>query len=402
MENIKSSKLEVLIDNFINRYSVSGSFSKSDFEELLARAMLSDNKDLKRVSCKIIRRLRLKNLIGYVRALLNDEDPIIRSLSLLAIAQFKDEQSLDKVVELYYSDNKMVKSSSILALGSIDKPENYGLIFRALDDDVDDVRENAIIALSWINYYKNVSKLLEMYDIEKNRNIKNRIIKAFSILSSDEINRKLEEIVINEQDDIIVLSAINSLYKKGITKYTILANTILLKAMNDIHRNKKPIDLYRKNLYNIVAHNLWEIKSINNEDQSNIYRIMEDDLVYKYYVRSDEVRKLAISALKNLNFNYHQLVIKLFDNDLSNLLKLELINFLSNSKVDKNLKLLLLEFLIDNDKVVREQALFAILDSQLVKAMVSHINERIFSMEYSYLKLIALAIIYSSIDTFKV
>ncbi|MCS6955115.1 MAG: HEAT repeat domain-containing protein, partial [Candidatus Calescibacterium sp.] len=321
MENIKSSKLEVLIDNFINRYSVSGSFSKSDFEELLARAMLSDNKDLKRVSCKIIRRLRLKNLIGYVRALLNDEDPIIRSLSLLAIAQFKDEQSLDKVVELYYSDNKMVKSSSILALGSIDKPENYGLIFRALDDDVDDVRENAIIALSWINYYKNVSKLLEMYDIEKNRNIKNRIIKAFSILSSDEINRKLEEIVINEQDDIIVLSAINSLYKKGITKYTILANTILLKAMNDIHRNKKPIDLYRKNLYNIVAHNLWEIKSINNEDQSNIYRIMEDDLVYKYYVRSDEVRKLAISALKNLNFNYHQLVIKLFDNDLSNLLK---------------------------------------------------------------------------------
>ncbi|MCS7243378.1 MAG: HEAT repeat domain-containing protein [Candidatus Calescibacterium sp.] len=402
MENIKSSKLEVLIDNFINRYSVSGSFSKSDFEELLARAMLSDNKDLKRVSCKIIRRLRLKNLIGYVRALLNDEDPIIRSLSLLAIAQFKDEQSLDKVVELYYSDNKMVKSSSILALGSIDRPENYGLIFKALDDDVDDVRENAIIALSWINYYKNVSKLLEMYDIEKNRNIKNRIIKAFSILSSDEINRKLEEIVMNEHDDIIVLSAINSLYKKGITKYVILANSILLKAINDVHRNKKPMDLYRKNLYNIVAHNLWEIKSINNEDQSNIYKIIEDDLVYKYYVRSDEVRKLAISALKNLNFNYHQLVIKLFENDLSNLLKVELINFLSNSRVDKNLKLLLLEFLIDNDRVVIEQALFAILDSQLVKAMISHINERIFSMEYSYLKLIALAIIYSSIDAFKV
>ncbi|MCS6954760.1 MAG: hypothetical protein NZM44_00170, partial [Candidatus Calescibacterium sp.] len=258
------------------------------------------------------------------------------------------------------------------------------------------------IALSWINYYKNVSKLLEMYDIEKNRNIKNRIIKAFSILSSDEINRKLEEIVINEQDDIIVLSAINSLYKKGITKYVILANSILLKAINDVHRNKKPMDLYRKNLYNIVAHNLWEIKSINNEDQSNIYKIIEDDLVYKYYVRSDEVRKLAISALKNLNFNYHQLVIKLFENDLSNLLKVELINFLSNSRVDKNLKLLLLEFLIDNDRVVIEQALFAILDSQLVKAMISHINERIFSMEYSYLKLIALAIIYSSIDAFKV
>lgn len=402
MENIKSTKIGTLIDDFINRYSISGSFSKDQFENLLAKAILSEDRDLRRVACKIVRRLRIRNLINYIRILLNDEDPVIKSLSLLAIAQFKDEQSLNKVVELYYSDNRMVKSSSILALGSIDNPSSYGLIFKALNDKFDDVRENAIIALSWINDYRSIPKLIEIYDIEKNRNIKNRIIRAFSILSSDEINRKLSEIVIKENDETIILSAINSLYKKGITKYLLLANTFLLKALNDNYKNNTSSDLYRKNLYNIVSHNLWETKPIGQEEQKSIYRIIEDDLIRKFYLRSDELKKLAINSLKNLNLNYHHLMIKLFENQLSNVIKMEIINFLSSYKVDKNLKLLLLEFLLDDDRVIREQTLFAILDSQFIKPIKNHIDKEILSMEHNHLKLIALAIIYNSLDNYTV
>ncbi|MCS7165669.1 MAG: HEAT repeat domain-containing protein [Candidatus Calescibacterium sp.] len=402
MENIKSTKIGTLIDDFINRYSISGSFSKDQFENLLAKAILSEDRDLRRVACKIVRRLRIRNLINYIRILLNDEDPVIKSLSLLAIAQFKDEQSLNKVVELYYSDNRMVKSSSVLALGSIDNPSFHGLIFNALNDKFDDVRENAIIALSWINDYRSIPKLIEIYDIEKNRNIKNRIIKAFSILSSEEINRKLSEIVIKENDETIILSAINSLYKKGITKYLLLANTFLLKALNDNYKNNTSSDLYRKNLYNIVSHNLWETKPISQEEQRSIYRIIEDDLILKFYLRSDELKKLAINSLKNLNLNYHHLMIKLFENQLSNVIKMEIINFLSSYKVDKNLKLLLLEFLVDDDRVIREQTLFAILDSQLIKPIKNHIEKKILSMEHNHLKLIALAIIYNSLDNYTV
>ncbi len=396
MEKIKASKFEILLDNFINRYYVSGSFSKNDFEELLSRAILSEDRELRRVACKIIRRLKLKNLLDYVRVLLNDEDSIIKSLALLAIAQFKDDQSFNKVVELFNSDTKIVKSSSLLALGSIDKPEGYKLIFEALEDEYEEVRENAIIASSWINSPKTIPLLIDAYSKEKNKNLKIRIIKSFALLNSEIINKKLEEIVLTESDDIIVINAINSLLKKGISKYSLLANTILFKAINDNYKITKLVEYSRKNLYNIVSQPIWETKQIKEEDQRLIFRFIEEDLTHKYHIRSEELKKLAINCLKNLNKQYHQIVVKLFENDLSNSLKIEIINFLSNPKVDRNFKILLLEFISDEDRLIREQSLFAIMDNQPLNALTSHINEKIFSMEYSYLKLVALGIIYSN------
>lgn len=397
MEKIKVSKFDITLDNFINRYGVSGIFSKSEFLELLSRATLSEDRDLRRVACKIIRRLKIRELMPYIRILLNDEDPVIKSLSLLTVAQLKDVNSYKKVLDLYNSESKMVKASSLLALGSLDNPESYDLIYKSLEDDSDEVRENAVIATSWISSSDSAQKLINLYEIEKNKNIKTRIIKALSLIPSSITVEKLENIVINEQDDILILTAINTLYKKSITKYNILAYTILLKIINDNLKINKAVENYRKKLYTIVSNNFWEVKNINEIDQKNIFKFIEEDLIYKYYIRSEEIKKMAISSLKNLNQYYHQMIIKIIDNDLPSSIKIEIINFLNSSKIDKNLKLLLLEFLSDDDKIIREQALFAILDNSFIKTMISYINEKIFSLDYTYLKLIALAIIYNSI-----
>lgn len=397
MEKIKVSKFDITLDNFINRYGVSGIFSKSEFLELLSRATLSEDRDLRRVACKIIRRLKIRELMPYIRILLNDEDPVIKSLSLLTVAQLKDVNSYKKVLDLYNSESKMVKASSLLALGSLDNPESYDLIYKSLEDDSDEVRENAVIATSWISSSDSAQKLINLYEIEKNKNIKTRIIKALSLIPSSITVEKLENIVINEQDDILILTAINTLYKKSITKYNILAYTILLKIINDNLKINKAVENYRKKLYTIVSNNFWEVKNINEIDQKNIFKFIEEDLIYKYYIRSEEIKKMAINSLKNLNQYYHQMIIKIIDNDLPSSIKIEIINFLNSSKIDKNLKLLLLEFLSDDDKIIREQALFAILDNSFIKTMISYINEKIFSLDYTYLKLIALAIIYNSI-----
>ena len=395
MEKVKSIKLDLVIDNFVRNFILTGKFDVAFFKEILTKATLSEDRELRRVSCKIIRRLKLKEFLSYVRLLLNDEDFVVRSLALLAVAQFKDEQSLDKVIEAYRSDNKTVKSSALLALGSIDKKETYKFILESLYSENDEVRENAIIAFSWISYPENYLKLIELYDNEKNKNIKNRIVKSFSIVSSEIVNKKLQEILLKENDDIIILTSINSLHRKGINNYSLLADSILIKSINDSY--KKENEIYKKRLYEIVSHNFWENKIINQEEQKKIYNFLEGDLVYKYYIRSEDLKRLAISSIKNLNLAYHTIILKVLENDLSNNIKLELISFLANPRVDKNLKILLLEFLNDHDRLVREQALFAILDSQYPKAMLSYINQKIFSMEYTYLKLIILSIIYNSI-----
>ncbi|MFN3478144.1 MAG: HEAT repeat domain-containing protein [bacterium] len=398
MEKLGSSKEDILIDNFINRYTLKGVFNKSEFEELLAKSIISENRELRRVSCKIVRRLRLQNFLSYVRVLLNDEDFVIKSLALLAVAQFRDYQSVEKIVELHNDENKLVKASVVLALGSIDEPKTYNLIFDSLNDKSEEVRENAIVALSWINYQQAYKKLIQLYETENNKNLKNRIIKAFSILPRELVVEKLKEIVFKENDNVLILSALNSLYKKGISAYNILADTIILKAINDVLKNGKE-DLLRKNLYTIASHTLWEIKGINEDNQKKIYKFIEEDLFLKYYMKSEEVKRLAVSSLKNLSSKYHQWIIKIFEYELSSSLKIDIINFLSNPRVDKNFKILLLEFIKDEDKFIKEQALFALLDGNYPKSILSFINQKIYSMEYSYLKLIILAILYNEFNS---
>ncbi|MEN3015472.1 MAG: HEAT repeat domain-containing protein [bacterium] len=400
MEKIKSVKFDAYLDNFIRNYSITGNFNPREFQELLSKATLSEDRDLRRVACKIIRRLRLKNLLPYIRILLNDEDPVVRSLSLLAIAQFKDQMSYSKVVEAYNCDNKMVRASSILALGSLDRQEGYELIYKSLNDTSEEIRENAVIALSWINNPKSIQTLLELYEKEESKNIKNRIIKAFMINSSNEINKKLEDIIFKENDETLILTAINSLLRKGVTKYNILANTILYRNIDQNLKNSKYVEGDRKHLYSIVSHNIWELKSINPQEQKQIFKFLEEDLVNKYYFRSEEIRKISISSLKNLDSDYHQIIIKLLQTTLSTYLKIEVINFLASHKVDKNLKFLLLEFLFDTDRMVREQVLFAVMDSVALRSIVSYVNDKLFSLDYGYLKLIALAVVYNTYSTY--
>jgi hypothetical protein len=84
-----ASNINNLIEGLIKKRLYNNTFDKSRFLSIIRNGLLSEDKNIRKVSTKLVRRLKLNDFIDYIRFLLNDEDPTIRAVSILALAQMR-------------------------------------------------------------------------------------------------------------------------------------------------------------------------------------------------------------------------------------------------------------------------------------------------------------------------
>ena len=383
-----ASNINNLIEGLIKKRLYNNTFDKSRFLSIIRNGLLSEDKNIRKVSTKLVRRLKLNDFIDYIRFLLNDEDPTIRAVSILALAQMRDIQSFDKIKELYLKDINAVKIAALMYFGVIETKESKEILIDALKNGNEDLKENAFQGLTWHTKDQDFNLMKEFILKElSNPNLAAKFIKSLTVVNKIEVIPFLENLILKSDiPDNIILSAIYVLSLKNINKYLLLAESILIKYFKEIQDLSKHLYFYQ-----ITADNLWEIKKIPLNEQYKISEIINN---YFSYYKENEL-KYVIRTVRNLNPIFHNLIIKIFNLEkLSIDLKGELINFLASKNIDKTLKVLLLEFLNDDDLYIRELTLFNLLSSNHIKSTLAYIEEYLYKYEELHLKLIILAILY--------
>jgi len=383
-----ASNINNLIEGLIKKRLYNNTFDKSRFLSIIRNGLLSEDKNIRKVSTKLVRRLKLNDFIDYIRFLLNDEDPTIRAVSILALAQMRDIQSFDKIKELYLKDINAVKIAALMYFGVIETKESKEILIDALKNGNEDLKENAFQGLTWHTKDQDFNLMKEFILKElSNPNLVAKFIKSLTVVNKIEVIPFLENLILKSDiPDNIILSAIYVLSLKNINKYLLLAESILIKYLKEIQDLSKHLYFYQ-----ITADNLWEIKKIPLNEQYKISEIINN---YFSYYKENEL-KYVIRTVRNLNPIFHNLIIKIFNLEkLSIDLKGELINFLASKNIDKTLKVLLLEFLNDDDLYIRELTLFNLLSSNHIKSTLAYIEEYLYKYEELHLKLIILAILY--------
>ncbi len=377
-----------LFESLIKKRLYNNTFDKLKFLNIIKSGLLSEDKHLRKVSAKLVRRLRLIEFIDYVRPLLNDNDPTVRAVSILALAQMKDLESFNKIKEIYFNDINPVKASALMYFGVIENQESKKILIDALKNGDEDLKENAFQGLTWHTKDHDFNLMKEFILKElPNSYLVSKFIKNLVVVNKPEVVPFLEELILkNDISEHVILSAIYVLYFKNITKYLLLADSILIKYLKNLDDLSKHLLLYE-----ITSSILWEIKKIPINEQ---YKISEIINTYLPYYREREL-KYIIRTIKNLNPIFHNLIIKIFNMDnLSIDLKSELMGFFVSRNIDKTLKILLLEFLNDSDLYIRELALFNLLTTNHIKSTLAYIEEYLYKYEELHLKLIILAILY--------
>jgi len=383
-----ANNINNLIEGLIKKRLYNNTFDKSRFLSIIRNGLLSEDKNIRKVSTKLVRRLKLNDFIDYIRFLLNDEDPTIRAVSILALAQMRDIQSFDKIKELYLKDINVVKIAALMYFGVIESKESKEILIDALKNGNEDLKENAFQGLTWHTKDQDFNLMKEFILKElSNPSLVAKFIKSLTVVNKIEVIPFLENLILKSDiPDNIILSAIYVLSLRNINKYLLLAESILIKYFKEIQDLSKHLYFYQ-----ITADNLWEIKKIPLNEQYKISEIINN---YFTYYKENEL-KYVIRTVKNLNPIFHNLIIKIFNLEkLSIDLKGELINFLASKNIDKTLKVLLLEFLNDDDLYIRELTLFNLLSSNHIKSTLAYIEEYLYKYEELHLKLIILAILY--------
>jgi hypothetical protein len=383
-----ANNINNLIEGLIKKRLYNNTFDKSRFLSIIRNGLLSEDKNIRKVSTKLVRRLKLNDFIDYIRFLLNDEDPTIRAVSILALAQMRDIQSFDKIKELYLKDINVVKIAALMYFGVIESKESKEILIDALKNGNEDLKENAFQGLTWHTKDQDFNLMKEFILKElSNPSLVAKFIKSLTVVNKIEVIPFLENLILKSDiPDNIILSAIYVLSLRNINKYLLLAESILIKYFKKIQDLSKHLYFYQ-----ITADNLWEIKKIPLNEQYKISEIINN---YFTYYKENEL-KYVIRTIKNLNPIFHNLIIKIFNLEkLSIDLKGELINFLVSKNIDKTLKVLLLEFLNDDDLYIRELTLFNLLSSNHIKSTLAYIEEYLYKYEELHLKLIILAILY--------
>jgi len=383
-----ANNINNLIEYVIKKRLYNNTFDKSRFLSIIRNGLLSEDKNIRKVSTKLVRRLKLNDFIDYIRFLLNDEEPTIRAVSILALAQMRDIQSFDKIKELYLKDINAVKIAALMYFGVIETKESKEILIDALKNGNEDLKENAFQGLTWHTKDQDFNLMKEFILKElSNPNLAAKFIKSLTVVNKIEMIPFLENLILRSDiPDNIILSSIYVLALKNINKYLLLAESILIKYFKEIQDLSKHLYFYQ-----ITADNLWEIKKIPLNEQYKISEIINN---YFTYYKENEL-KYIIRTIRNLNPIFHNLIIKIFNLEkLSIDLKGELINFLASKNIDKTLKVLLLEFLNDDDLYIRELTLFNLLSSNHIKSTLAYIEEYLYKYEELYLKLIILAILY--------
>ncbi len=383
-----TGNINSLFETLIKKRLYNNTFDKSKFLSIIKASLLSEDKNLRKVGAKLVRRLRLIEFIDYIRPLLNDNDPTVRAVSILALAQMKDLDSFNKIKEIYFNDIIPVKTSALMYFGVIENQESKNILIDALKNGNEDLKENAFQGLTWHtkDHDFNLMKSFILKELS-NPYLVSKFIKNLVVVNKPEVVQFLEELILKTDiSEYVILSAIYVLYYKNITKYLLLADSILIKYLKDLDNLSKHLLLYE-----ITANSLWEIKKIPINEQ---YKISEIISSYLNYYKGKEL-KYIIRTIKNLNPIFHNLIIKIFNIDkLSIDLKGELISFLVSKNVDKTLKILLLEFLNDPDLYIRELTLFNLLTTNHIKSTLAYIEEYLYKYEELHLKLVILAILY--------
>lgn len=377
-----------LLESLIRKRLYNNTFDKTKFLNIIKAALISEDKNLRKVAAKLVRRLKLNDFIDYIRPLINDNDPTVRAVSILALAQMKDLESFNKIKEIYLNDINPLKIAAIMYFGVIENNESKKILIHALENGNEELKENAFQGLTWHTKYQDFN-LMKNFILKELSNPKlvSKFIKTLTIVNKPEVISFLENLILKaEVPDNVILSAIYILYYKNITKYLLLGESILIKYF------KYVTDLSKHQfLYKITADNLWEIKKIPTTEQYKISELINN---YLPYYKEKEL-KYIIRTIKNLNPIFHNLIIKIFNIEKINIdLKAELINFLSYKNIDKNLKVLLLEFLNDSEPYIKELTLFNLLNNNHIKSALAYIEEYLYKYEELYLKLIILAILY--------
>jgi hypothetical protein len=383
-----ANNINNLIEGLIKKRLYNNTFDKSRFLSIIRNGLLSEDKNIRKVSTKLVRRLKLNDFIDYIRFLLNDEDPTIRAVSILALAQMRDIQSFDKIKELYLKDINVVKIAALMYFGVIESKESKEILIDALKNGNEDLKENAFQGLTWHTKDQDFNLMKEFILKElSNPSLVAKFIKSLTVVNKIEVIPFLENLILKSDiPDNIILSAIYVLSLRNINKYLLLAESILIKYFKKIQDLSKHLYFYQ-----ITADNLWEIKKIPLNEQYKISEIINN---YFTYYKENEL-KYVIRTIRNLNPIFHNLIIKIFNLEkLSIDLKGELINFLVSKNIDKTLKVLLLEFLNDDDLYIRELTLFNLLSSNHIKSTLAYIEEYLYKYEELHLKLIILAILY--------
>lgn len=388
INNSNIGNINNLLENLIKKRLYNNTFDKLKFLNIIKSALLSEDKNLRKVAAKLVRRLKLNDFIDYIRPLINDSDPTVRAVSILALAQMKDIESFNKIKEIYQNDITPVKIAAIMYFGVIENNESKKILIHALENGNEEIKENAFQGLTWHTKNQDFNLIKEFILKElPNPKLASKLIKSLTVVNKPEMIPFLENLILKtEIPDNIILSAIYILYYKNITKYLLLAESILIKYFKDITDLSKHILLYQ-----ITSDNLWEIKKIPNNEQYKISEIINN---YLPYYKEKEL-KYIIRTIKNLNPPFHNLIIKILNiENISIELKTELINFLASKNIDKNLKILLLEFLNDSEPYIKELTLFNLLNNNHIKSTLAYIEEYLYKYEELYLKLIILAILY--------
>ncbi|MGC8734546.1 MAG: hypothetical protein ACP5RD_05860, partial [bacterium] len=309
-------------------------------------------------------------------------------ISKTAKKEFTKNYITNKIKEIYINDINPVKIAAIMYFGVIENNESKKILIHALENGNEELKENAFQGLTWHTKNQDFNLMKEFILKElSNPKLASKLIKSLTVVNKPEMISFLENLILKaEVPDNVILSAIYILYYKNITKYLLLAESILIKYFKDITDLSKHIFLYQ-----ITSDNLWEIKKIPNNEQYKISEIINN---YLPYYKEKEL-KYIIRTIKNLNPAFHNLIIKILNiEDISIELKTELINFLASKNIDKNLKILLLEFLNDPEPYIKELTLFNLLSTNHIKSTLAYIEEYLYKYEELYLKLIILAILY--------
>ena len=383
-----TNNINSLVEGLIKKRLYNNTFDKLRFLSIIRNGLLSEDKNIRKVSTKLVRRLKLNNFVDYIRFLLNDEDPTIRAVSILALAQMRDIQSFDKIKELYLKDINAIKIAALMYFGVIETQESKEILIDALKNGNEELKENAFQGLTWHTKDQDFNLMKEFILKElSNPNLVAKFIKSLTVVNKIEMIPFLENLILKaDVPDNVILSAIYVLSLKNINKYLLLAESILIKYFKEIQDLSKHLYFYQ-----ITADNLWEIKKIPLNEQYKISEIINN---YFTYYKENEL-KYVIRTIRNLNPIFHNLIIKIFNLEkLSIDLKGELINFLASKNIDKTLKVLLLEFLNDDDLYIRELTLFSLLSNNHIKSTLAYIEEYLYKYEELHLKLIILAILY--------
>ncbi len=395
MSLLRDGKLSDAIDTYVRYFLLTGKHDGYMISELIRSSLSIDSLELKKVSTKIIRKLKMYEALDRLRALFHDPNPIVQSLAILTAASLRDKYSIPFIKTFADSSDSKVRSSAVLALGSFEDKDSYNIVKRALFDESEDVRASAASSLGWYQFDDGFELLIKRITgpvREPSPKVRMKILKAMYWDNSQDRINMLKDVALSEEDPNVWLTACEVLYRKHIWDYNLLIEATMLEIFNSL---RSPKLSEQKNALNLLAHTIWEYYKLPQTYKMDTITIIEANINVgdRDYVRQ------AVKALRNLLPESMYLLIEIANGNYPNLrfrdyipIRMEAIDILGTTH-DRIVQVHLLDILKSEDHRLQESALFALMDSPPNKFVLRSVENYLVSSTDLKNRLIALAII---------